>query len=1422
MGTPIDLWGNFVDLWDKLGIGDKIIGAGVSMILTFVIITIPTYFIRKITNKKKSFRFRYVKRRKLKPRDIMHDRGEVINGFDAKVYFPREDVDDKIEDFLYEDAQTSSLLVVTGLLSSGKSRAVYETLKKSKVNKIALFPSDSNKEKGGNIEWTEDQWIEAISKLKNDDLIYIDSISDIKFKDAGESVEELIVIWKKIFSTIHSRELRCIVTLATMPQDQKDSFATTFLNICEFDPDKFTTQKYASVAIRIVSIPEIAKGDDFYKKCKSFLIENGFSPVVGDYVNNTRYYGSIWKEFNKLAIEHDGHCIRLFIAIMLTAKFNRNSIPCNYLKKVYTRLTEIDKVDDQFSMAYEQLERLKLFKMQESKNICVICGERSFEYIKTQLFDSLDAYHERKQTNNNYEPTGIVKWIEPYIRRNNNLHIEKKQAELIISIDRDNLSFYKDAVVFASPQNTHAVAKEVREKFNSHFFDLDQEKNPLKLKEDFKPLMEDICDFVGVLISRSCSTSSDARKQLNNYLKAGVDIHEDIICELLRIATEEDITPDDKNRIISYAFDLANKKYTKGKTNGVAVLLKQSPRFNTSYISVRENYDAHRIVSGFELHAHHLNETYNLVREHFEQNNENQLEPKSKKTYQKLWQDATSSLFYYCRKVTERLRSVEDLKLLLETLSTPQVRVLCEDIDRELQTIENNPNYRFVFINANESTMSNVVNSILAYNPLGYIGECKDMTVLLLQSLNNPDYKYIFNEKSIIYLIGTKESGTMGIIPDYKNAFDFYLKLKKALQKKTRNVYIENALIRCLYPLFDKIKTTDHFSDAKNLLTSPKDIIDKQQKEAESIIGSRKLVNALINNAPSYDLALGVYQDYQKILEGRIDTINILLGLLKKELQKWNLREPDKKRYVKYTLRWIELIRTLKWNKFSTDAARAKSILTSIKMSVVGTKRQSIPNLAQEFSDENLSHENKTITIKFSVKSIWRNIKRSIRNIIYYQRLSNKISTLRLPDESTQPESQAAKKINALKERKDRAVYSRKVLSKILFDYQSGEDIFEDSDYLTHLITFAYQDGQVSEREISAYREMLNTAGIDELISPKMEFYKQVLLKVFPKEEIDLLSRWNYVKSAYVRMSACKNLPPQRDKQLDLLFVFLRPLVFRTTNSSGEEEGDAVQRMSKEVYTFVKDHPVFITMFMASICKLADFYTNVLINISDAKQFERIKGEMQIELDKWDPTPITEDEIKNVIQELITRKLERINKTVMTLVFNNKPLPFDNRFAISVSKINKKLSEKNVGKWFVKGPSISANDITRHNAWDCYVEGKTNIDYKDLVPKVAYIEIQRICTRLIVEKKEVRDLFYFLNKELRLLKSQCTPAEYADYFKNERKDGSKMLINAAYTYFKNSNSKYTAKWSGNMFVQFSALCSDDKEAIKQWRALQPK
>ena len=143
------------ELLSNLSTLEKVLSIVASLIAIIGTITgIITWVAKKRAEKKKSSVFRYVSRANLSPTDIMHDRGEVVNGFDANIYFPRNEVDDAIEKFLRESSKTSNLLVVAGLLSSGKSRAVYESIKKSDLKTVALC-YDAEKEE--NYEWSLDQ-----------------------------------------------------------------------------------------------------------------------------------------------------------------------------------------------------------------------------------------------------------------------------------------------------------------------------------------------------------------------------------------------------------------------------------------------------------------------------------------------------------------------------------------------------------------------------------------------------------------------------------------------------------------------------------------------------------------------------------------------------------------------------------------------------------------------------------------------------------------------------------------------------------------------------------------------------------------------------------------------------------------------------------------------------------------------------------------------------------------------------------------------------------------------------------------------------------------------------------------------------------------------------------------------------------------
>ena len=1348
------------ELLSNLSTLEKVLSIVASLIAIIGTITgIITWVAKKRAEKKKSSVFRYVSRANLSPTDIMHDRGEVVNGFDANIYFPRNEVDDAIEKFLRESSKTSNLLVVAGLLSSGKSRAVYESIKKSDLKTVALC-YDAEKEE--NYEWSLDQWKKAIEKLKQKDCVLcIDSISDLRFastseKKENEDEDSRLENWKKLLQMIHSRKLRCIVTLATPSQETAQSFAKDFLELC--NTDEFKGEGNGSATIRVVEIPEITKKDELYKKCKSLLPGDYYSPVVGDYLNY-RYCDSVWKRFEK-----SNQAVRLFVALMLTLKYSQyshNVVPSSYLKKVYFRMAQdgnvsTENLEQDFAEAYTLLESLKLIRMSESKAVCVIRGENSFEYIKECLFKLLDEYHERKLKDASAKAKGIVALIEPYIRRNDNLYIEKKQADLLISIDPNYPGLYKDAVVFTNAKNRVIVADIVRAKFDAQFFTLDGEGKTLHLKSEYQDQMEDLCDTIGVLISRSCRTYNGLNEILTNYLKAGVEINEDIICELLRIATEEDITTADKDRIKNYAFALANEKFGRETVDGVTVLLSQSPRFNTSYESISDDYNPERIKQGFCLQADNFHATFERVKEAFSTNQENQLEEDSGKTYQKLWSDASKSLFHYCRKLTERLRSKSDLEALLAILSSNEIRSRCREIDNELRYINMHSAERsFVFMNG--SALVCVAKAVLAYNPMGYIGECRDMTVLLYQNLNDPKYTYAFNAQSIFYLVGLRDTGVMGVIPDFGNAAAFYTQLRDTLKEiDSHEIEIEKALNLWLYPLFDKIKREEHLEIARKLILSPDEMEKLRKERGETIVGNRKLVNALIYNAPSYELANQIYEEYETIVSKRIDTINILLGHIKNGVGR-RISEREKKEYSKLTIKWIDVIQSLEWNKFSTDAGRANSVLTSIATSLRDTK------------------------------------------------LEEKIKGLELPNANVLQRSRLTGRLNAIK---NGTIDSVAMLRNICQYYNSaqGEDIYEDSDYLTHVIKYACEKG-LPQRDMDVLRAMINgddyRLPVDELISPKKDFYKQVLYKVLPKEEYGFDTRWDYIKYAYLRLYTCDALPVQGDKQLDLLFKVLRTTAYERPN-------DAIERMRTDIYDFVKKHPVFITMYMSTICKLADHYASTIQNLKDPKIYqEKILPELDDEIKRKSPVPQTEEEIKNAIRGVIKSKLERINKLLMTLEIEGKPLPFDDRFTISISKTNEKIT-KEIGPWFVKGPFNTYDDSTRHNAWDCYVEGKTNLNYKDLLPKIIYSEVQRICNVMAGLSPGTWKNFEYLKRELALLREKCTPEEY--------KELAFAGVDKAYTNFKHAYPDQTTDWADDVYAQFSILCTT-KESLDEWNAL---
>lgn len=1342
--------------WIQTPLGVTIVGGVLATLITRWIIYPFTSVRNKRDKKRKTATFRIVSCSQLTPTDIMHDRGAVINGFDKLIYFSRKGVDDHINKFIQEDNNISNLLIVTGLLSSGKSRAVYEALKKSNVKNIALCYDSDTKET--NYVWSLAQWKEAIVNLKKERncILCIDSISDIKFTDASTD-EEKIQNWVEIFKTIHSLRLRCIVTLAKPSQDAQQSFADDFLD----RTDEFTGEANSSTNIRVVDIREISKTDDIYIKCKSAFACDYSMPVVGDFINN-RFCESIWQQ-----CKDNQRVIRLFVAIILALKYNPTSrcvAPCNYLKNIYSRLAKDanvtdESLDNDFIEACDQLESLKVVRFSSSRAVCVICAENSFVYIKERLFDCLDTYHEQKLINSAFKPQKNVAWIEPYIRSNDNLYIEKKQAELIISIDPLNPGLYKDAVIFSSAKNTMPIAELVRKKFNKQFFTLDENNCPKKLKPEYNDRMEAICDMVGVFISRTCRTYAGAETDLQEYLRAGVQINENIICELLRIAAEEDVTTKDKEKIKQYASQLADEQFGDNNTCGFDKLLAQSTRFNTSYESISDNLDALRIAHGFGLQADSLKRTFAIVKDAFDSNQENQLEEESGKTYQKLWNSAMRSLFYYCKKVTEHIRSKSDLELLLAILCTDEIQARCKEIEYELKYINRyNDNYAFIFMNPR--IIPNVANTVLAYNPMGYIGECKEMTVLLAQKLDDTKYKYAFNAYSLFRFVGSKEEGVMGIIPDFNNSYLFYTQLRDTLKDiAAQNPQIQKAFSIWLYPLIDKIKNEQNLLKAQKLIPSVAVIMQQR----EGFVVYRKLINALIYKAPSYQLASSIYEEYKVVVAERIDTINAMLGHIKNEVGPKELSPKKKEEYIKLTLKWIDNIQSIEWNKFTTNAGRVNSVLTSI----------------------NARLEN--------------------------EELKQKITSLHLPDENDHPTSRLYKKINALKEKEINPVEQLRAICRY-YNSARGEDIYESSDYITHVIKYAFEYGkhELTQQDIENVYNMIigdeYHLPIDELFQPKDEFYRQVLYKVLDRERFHFETRWNYIKYAYLRLLACDTLPIQRDKHADLLEIVLKPTAYNRPN-------DVIEIMRHEILDFVNEHPFFITMYMSLICKFIDLFARTLKNAENPKILHNvIVKDLRKELDHVRPVPHTDEEYKVAIKTIIIGKLDRINKLILTAKVDGKPLPFHDQFGISISKINERLTER-LEPWYMKGPFLTLNDTIRHEAWSCYIEGKTNLNYRDLLPKIIFFETKRICEVMLGINTKSRNNtanFQFLKKELILLKEQCSAEEFDKAIQ--------ISLLKAYDNQRRYYSDKTGDWSEDVFAQFAVLCNT-QEDLKIWNEL---
>lgn len=414
----------------------------------------------------------------------MGGRGLEKNGFRANQYCPRQ-----IDSELLENIPHNNLVIISGLPTSGKSRALYEYIRThARTSAFArIYPAHQYPK----------SFAEEIEHLPDDVLIVFDEIDELWKNGNPHSIAETLRL-------IHDRNLHAVATISETVQNHDE-----FLKLCQ--EDEFRGRRKEK-RIPCLSIPGIEKGDYVHNWCSANLHPELFSQAIGAYLPELQRYFTA----NITTLLHDDHALTVLAAYTILAKYRREkSKEIANVQKLHDRL--VDRLQQEellpdeprrgFLRSLRKVCRLK-FLAQSGQTIGIADVSLYNQFL-------LQCRHEKSGN--------------PIIERFllSDAETERNQVELLIGIDPDDPEYYARAVTKA--QHKESTIRFVEQRLIEHFFRADGERLVLRDPGLETALVEPISCIVG----RSGLLYAET---LQKYIDAGVRPSIMTIGELLRIA----------------------------------------------------------------------------------------------------------------------------------------------------------------------------------------------------------------------------------------------------------------------------------------------------------------------------------------------------------------------------------------------------------------------------------------------------------------------------------------------------------------------------------------------------------------------------------------------------------------------------------------------------------------------------------------------------------------------------------------------------------------------------------------------------------------------------------------------------------------------------------------------------------------------
>jgi len=331
--------------------------------------------------------------------DIMGNRGDKDKGFRESLWLERD-----CDRVLRNKIQASTIVVVTGGYSSGKSRVVYQFLKSEYCKQEQVYiPRDI------------DQIIHDLKRIKkySNTIIVLDDINAILKNAVDWPNDEKL---KDLFRYIQNKKIKTIVTIGKGVK----GYLTFVRKSQDVGDDDYRGQQ-AEIEMPIVEIDDIRKGDECYRWCIGHLKNQGFSTVIGGYVPELER--PINANLSNLNADEKDEMYQVVLSYNISTKYRRNEgKKKDNIQKLFIKLWNKDS--NQFDNGLKNVINRGFLKEDMSNRL-------SYDIYDYRLYNSFISRCMSGKCGDIYKDV-----------MENTKEAEKKQVDVYLKLGEDDTELY--------------------------------------------------------------------------------------------------------------------------------------------------------------------------------------------------------------------------------------------------------------------------------------------------------------------------------------------------------------------------------------------------------------------------------------------------------------------------------------------------------------------------------------------------------------------------------------------------------------------------------------------------------------------------------------------------------------------------------------------------------------------------------------------------------------------------------------------------------------------------------------------------------------------------------------------------------------------------------------------------------------------